>query len=50
MDYCFMSDIIYKGYAQKVDDDFKDQLGRTRYLLHHGIYLLQKANENMRSV
>ena len=38
-DYCsFMSDIISKGYARKVDDDLKDQLGRTWYLPHHGIY------------
>ena len=37
--YCsFMSDIISKGYARKVDDEFKDQDGRTWYLTHHGIY------------
>ena len=37
--YCsFMSDIISKGYARKVDDEFKDQDGRTWYLPHHGIY------------
>ena len=35
-DYCsFMSYIISKGYARKVDDDLKDQLGRTWYLPHH---------------
>ena len=43
-DYCsFMSDIISKGYASKVDDEFKDEVGRTWYLPHHGIYHLQKA-------
>ena len=45
-DYCsFMSDIISKGYARKVDDDLKDQLGRTWYLPHHGIYHPQKPTK-----
>ena len=43
-DYCsFMSDIISKGYACKVDDEFKDQDSRTWYLQHHGIYHPQKS-------
>ena len=43
-DYCsFVSDIISKGYACKVDDEFKDEVGRTWYLPHHGIYHPQKA-------
>ena len=43
-DYCsFMSDIISKGYARKVDDDLKDQLGRTWYLPHHRIYHLTQV-------
>ena len=43
-DYCsFMSDIISKGYARKADDEFKDEVGRTWYLPHHGIYHPQKA-------
>ena len=32
--YCnFMSDIISKGYARKVYDEFKDHDGRTWYLV-----------------
>jgi len=43
-DYCnFMSDIISKGYARKVDDEFNDEVGRNWYLPHHGIYHLQKS-------
>ena len=43
-DYCnFMSDIISKGYARKVDDEFKDEVGGTWYFPHHGIYHPQKA-------
>ena len=43
-DYCsFMSDIISKGYARKMDDEFKDEVGRNWYLPHHGIYHPQKA-------
>ena len=43
-DYCsFMADIISKGYARKVDDEFKDEVGRTWYLPHHGIYHPQKS-------
>ena len=43
-DHCsFMSDIISKGYARKVDEEFKDEVGRTWYLPHHGIYHPQKA-------
>ena len=43
-DYCsFMSDTISKGYARKVDDEFKDQDDRTWYLPHHGIYHPQKS-------
>jgi len=43
-DYCsFMSDIISKGYARKVDNEFKDEIGRTWYLPHHGIYHPQKS-------
>ncbi|XP_044180110.1 uncharacterized protein LOC114947014 [Acropora millepora] len=43
-DYCsFMSDIISIGYARKVDDEFKGEVGRTWYLPHHGIYHPQKA-------
>ena len=43
-DYCsFMPDIISKGYARNVDDEFKDEVGRTWYLPHHGIYHPQKA-------
>ena len=38
-----MSDIICKGYARKVDDEFKDEVGRTWYLPHYGIYHPQKA-------
>ena len=38
-----MSDIISKGYARKVDEEFKDEVGRTWYLPHHGIYHPQKA-------
>ena len=38
-----MSDIISKGYAREVDDEFKDEVGRTWYLPHHGIYHPQKA-------
>ena len=45
----FMSDIISKGYARKVDDDLKDQLDRTWYLRHHGIYHPQKPT-NIRVV
>ena len=45
----FMSDIISKGYARKVDDDLEDQLGRTWYLPHHGIYHPQKPT-NIRVV
>ena len=45
-DYCsFVSDIISKGFARKVDDDLKDQLGRTWYLPHHGIYHPQKPTK-----
>ena len=45
-DYCsFMSDIISKGYAWKVDDDLKDQLGRTWYLSHYGIHHPQKPRK-----
>ena len=44
VDYCsFMADIISKGYACKVDDEFKDEVGRTWYLPHHGIYHPQKS-------
>ena len=43
--YSFMSDIISKGYARKADDDLKDQLGRTWYLPHHGIYHPQKPTK-----
>ena len=33
-DYCsFMSHIISKGYARKVDDEFKDEDGRAWYLV-----------------
>ena len=40
-DYCiFMSDILLK-----VDDDLKDQLGRTWYLPHHRIYHPQKPTK-----
>ena len=43
-DYCsFMDDIISKGYARKVDDEFKDEVVRTWYLPHHGIYHPQKS-------
>ena len=43
-DYCsFMADIISKGYARKVNDEFKDEVGRTWYLPHHGIYHPQKS-------
>ena len=38
-----MSDIISKGYALKVDDEFKDEVGRTWYLSHRGIYHPQKS-------
>ena len=38
-DYCsFMADIFSKGYARKVEDEFEDEVGRTWYLPHHGIY------------
>ena len=43
-DYCsFVADIISEGYARKVDDEFKDEVGRTWYLPHHGIYHPQKS-------
>ena len=45
-DYCsFMSEIISKGYARKVHDDLKDQLGRTWYLPYHRIYNPQKPTK-----
>ena len=43
-DYCsFMADIISKGYARKVDDELEDEVGRTWYLPHYGIYHSQKS-------
>jgi len=43
-DYCsFMSDILSKGHAHKVDGEFKDEVGRTWYPPYHGIYHPQKS-------
>ena len=42
-DYCsFMSELISKRYARKVDEEVEGQHGRTWYLPHHGIYHPQK--------
>ena len=41
----FMSDIIYKGFAWKVGDNFKDQPGRIWHLPHHGIHHLQRPTK-----
>ena len=38
-----MSDIASKGFAGSLDDEFKDQDGRTWYQPHHGIYNRQKS-------
>jgi len=42
-DYCnFMTEIIDKGYARKVDKSDKNSKGRVWYLPHHGVYHPQK--------
>lgn len=46
-DYCsFMSEIISKGYARKVDKESEGENRRVWYLPHHGIYHLQKLKQS----